>query len=435
MKLSVIGLGKLGAPLAAVLASKGHDVVGLDLNPEFVSAINSGRSPIREPGLQDLIDHCRGRLTATANYDEAVLASDVSFVIVPTPSDGHGRFSNTLVLSAVEAIGRALKKKTGYHVVNITSTVLPGSTGGEIRTLLEQASGRQVGATVGLCYNPEFIALGSVIRDMLHPDMILIGESDSRAGDVLQEIYRTACDNKPPIIRMSLVNAELTKISVNTYVTTKISYANMLSEICERLPGSDVDVVTAALGMDSRIGKKFLKGALGYGGPCFPRDNIAFTSLARGLGVRADLAEATDAINRHQIERLAKAASRLLNGRTKVGVLGLAYKSQTGIIEESQGVALAARLSEHKAEVYVHDPMALASAMALLQDKVVPLTSAEDCVKAVDVVVITTPWPEYSDIPASAFTRPGSRMQILDCWRILPSSLMRVADVHYLGKA
>jgi UDPglucose 6-dehydrogenase len=434
MKLSVIGLGKLGAPLAAVLASKGHYVIGLDLNPEFVAAINGGRAPIREPGLQELIDHCRGRLTATADYEQAVSGSDVSFVIVPTPTDSHGRFSNTYVLSAVEAIGRALRKKTGYHVVNITSTVLPGTTGGEIRATLEQASGRQVGSSVGLCYNPEFIALGSVIRDMLNPDMILIGESDSRAGDVLQEIYRSACDNKPPIMRMNLVNAELTKISVNTYVTTKISYANMLSEICESLPGGDVDVVTAALGIDSRIGKKYLKGALGYGGPCFPRDNIAFTSLARGLGVRADIAEATDAINRHQIDRLAKATLRLLDGRSKVGVLGLAYKSHTAVIEESQGVGLAARLSEQKAEVYVHDPMALTNAVALLQDKVVPLASAEDCVKAVDVLVITTPWPEYSDIPASAFVRSGTRMQILDCWRILPpGSLARVADVHYLG--
>src|SRR5262245_37127915 len=155
MKLSVIGLGKLGAPLAAVLASKGHSVIGLDVNPEFVSAVNNGRAPIRERGLQELIDNCRGRLTATTDYEEAVSGSDVSFVIVPTPSDSEGRFSNTYVISAVEAIGRALKKKPGYHIVNITSTVLPGSTGGEIRETLEQASGRRVGTNVGLCYNPE----------------------------------------------------------------------------------------------------------------------------------------------------------------------------------------------------------------------------------------------------------------------------------------
>jgi UDPglucose 6-dehydrogenase len=234
---------------------------------------------------------------------------------------------------------------------------------------------------------------------------------------------------------MNWVNAELTKISVNTFVTTKISYANMLAEICERLPGADVDSVTAALGLDSRIGRKYLRGALGYGGPCFPRDNVAFASLARGLGARADIAEATDQLNRHQIDRLATIASRLLpNGASKVGILGLSYKPDTAVIEESQGVALAERLSEAGREVYIHDPLALPNAMAVLLDKVVPLRSAEECIKAVDVLVITTPWPQFKDIPQTAFARAQGRLQVLDCWRVLPrEQIATVADVHYLG--
>jgi UDPglucose 6-dehydrogenase len=199
---------------------------------------------------------------------------------------------------------------------------------------------------------------------MLFPDMILVGESDPRAGAVLAEIYKSVCENDPPVMHMNWVNAELTKISINTYVTTRISYVNMLSDIRERLPGADVDIVTRALGADSRIGKKYLKGALGYGGPCFPRDNVAFSRLARGLGARADLAEATDNLNRYQIDRLAAAASRLLDGGSKVGILGLSYKPETAVIEESQGLALAARLSGDRREVYVHDPMALASAIS-----------------------------------------------------------------------
>jgi len=434
MKASVIGLGKLGAPLAAVLASRGLEVTGVDVNPDFVRLLAAGRAPVDEPGLQKLVDDHRARLSATADYEAAVAASEVSFVIVPTPSDSQGGFSNKYVLSAVAAIGQALRKKRDYHVVNITSTVMPGSTGGEIRQALEAASGREVGKHVGLCYNPEFVALGTVIRDMLYPDMILIGESDARAGDLLEKIYRATCDNNPPVRRMNWVNAEITKISVNTYVTTRISYANMLAEICERLPGADVDVVTGALGTDSRIGSKYLKGALGYGGPCFPRDNVAFGRLARDLGARADLAEATDQLNRHQIGRLAAAAVKLLDGGSRVGVLGLSYKPGTGVIEESQGLALAARLSEERLEVYVHDPMALPGAMAILQDKVVPLSSPEECVKAVDVLVITTPWPEYAEIPAAAFARPHGRLQVLDCWRILNrEKLAGVADIHYLG--
>jgi UDPglucose 6-dehydrogenase len=434
MRISVIGLGKLGAPLAAVLASKGHGVIGIDVNPDFVRAVADGNAPVEEPGLQRLIDEGRGKLSATTDYERAIRDTEVTFIIVPTPSDNKGGFSNKYVLSAVSAIGEALRSKREYHVVNITSTVMPGSTGGEIRELLEKASGRVVGESVGLCYNPEFIALGSVIRDMLYPDMILIGESDARAGDTLEAIYRSTCENQPQFVRMNWVNAELTKIAVNTFVTTKISYANMLAEMCERLPGADVDLVTAALGLDSRIGKKYLRGALGYGGPCFPRDNIAFASLARALGARADIAEATDQLNRHQIDRLAAVASRLLNGASKVGILGLSYKPDTAVIEESQGVALAASLSEAGREVYVHDPVALPNAMAVLLDKVVPLRSAEECVKAVDVLVITTPWKQFCDLPLSAFARGQGRLQVLDCWRILPRERYgAVADIHYLG--
>lgn len=433
MRISVIGLGKLGAPLAAVMASKGHTVVGVDVNPDFVQSLSQGKAPVDEPGLQRLIDQGRNRLSATADYERAVLESDISFVIVPTPSDSKGGFSNKYVLSAVTAIGEALRKKRDYHVVNITSTVMPGSTGGEIKEALSNSSGRVVGESVGLCYNPEFIALGSVIRDMLYPDMILIGESDARAGDVLEAVYRSTCDNQPPVVRMNWVNAELTKISVNTFVTTKISYANMLAEICEHLPGADVDAVTAALGLDSRIGKKYLRGALGYGGPCFPRDNIAFASLARSLGARADIAEATDQLNDHQTDRLAALASKLLNGGSKVGILGLSYKPDTSVIEESPGVALAARLSETGREVYVHDPLALTNAMAVLVDKVVPLRSAEECVKAVDVLVITTPWKQFGEIPMAAFVRQQGRLQILDCWRMLSRDIASVADIHYLG--
>jgi UDPglucose 6-dehydrogenase len=433
MNLSVIGLGKLGAPLAAVLASKGHNVIGVDVNRDFVRLLAEGKAPVDEPGLQALVDAHRVRLSATTDFDEAIAGSDATFVIVPTPSDNQGGFSNKYVLSAMNAIGQALRRKSSYHVVTITSTVMPGSTGGEIRRALEAASGREVGKNVGLCYNPEFVALGTVVRDMTYPDMILIGESDPRAGGVLEDIYRSVCANNPPFQRMNWVNAELTKISVNTFVTTRISYANMLSDMCERLPGADVDVVTHALGSDSRIGRKYLKGALGYGGPCFPRDNVAFAQLARSLGARADLAEATDRLNRHQIDRLAAAALGLLNGGSRVGVLGLSYKPDTAVIEESQGLALAARLSEERREVYVHDPMALPGAMAVLQDKVVPMSAAEECIKVSEVVVITTPWPQYAKLPPAVFARPGTRLQILDCWRILSRDVAAVADLHYIG--
>ncbi|MEM3485867.1 MAG: nucleotide sugar dehydrogenase, partial [Candidatus Methanomethyliaceae archaeon] len=344
MRISVIGLGKLGAPLAAVLASKGHKVIGVDVDDRPIRLINEGKAPVYEPGLEALIQASRERLWATSDYDLAVRETEATFIIVPTPSDESGAFSLRYVLAAAESIGQALRHKDGYHLVVLTSTVMPGATGSELLPALETHSGKRCGRDFGLCYNPEFIALGSVIHDMLNPDFVLIGESDPHAGDILTGIYRNLCENNPPIARMNFINAELTKLALNTFVTTKISYANMLAEVCERLPGADVDVVTSALGLDSRIGRKYLKGAIGYGGPCFPRDNLAFIHLARQLGVQAVLAEATDRLNRAQIVRLAEIVLSRLPKGGRVGIMGLSYKPNTDVIEESQGVQLARHL-------------------------------------------------------------------------------------------
>ena len=435
MHIAVIGLGKLGSPLAAVLADTGHDVIGVDQNPAAVEAINAGRAPVQEPGLQQRIESAGPRLRATTNFAEAIAATEISFVIVPTPTGPDGTFTNRYVIDAVRRIGAALRRRDQYHVVNITSTVMPGSTGGEIRTALEQESGRLVGRDVGLTYNPEFIALGSVVRDLLHPDMLLIGQSDPRAGDLLEAVYRQTVGWDVPVQRMSWVNAELTKIAVNTFVTTKISYANMLAEICENLPGADVDAVTAALGKDSRIGGKYLKGALGYGGPCFPRDNVAFAAMARQLGAAADIAVATDVVNHRQVDRVVRLVSRVAHPGAAVAVLGLAYKPETPVVEESQGVMIARRLVAAGFEVIVTDPWAMDAAGAVLGDTVVAVTPAEAAIAAADVVVIATPARAFADIAPAAFAEGGRRRIVLDCWRLLPDAVSDVATVLHLGRS
>jgi UDPglucose 6-dehydrogenase len=433
-RVNVVGLGKLGAPLAAVLASRGFSVIGLDVNKTLVDALNAGRMPIVEPQLNELIAANRERLEATMDANEAIQNSEASFVIVPTPSDSTGFFSNRFVLQAMETLGRALRNKTGYHMVVITSTVMPGSTGSDIRAALEAASGRKVGPDLGLCYNPEFIALGSVVRDMLFPDSILVGESDPKAGDMLAGIYLQMCEKKPPVQRMNWISAELTKISVNTYVTTKISYANMLADICDRLPGADVDVVTKALGADTRIGAKYLKGAMGYGGPCFPRDNVAFAALARKLGARADVAEATDRINNYQVDRLTGLVSKFAKSGTRIALLGLSYKPQTPVVEESHSVKLAARLADAGYIVTVHDPLAQDAAIAVLGDKVVGASSLESAVRDADLLIVGTGWPEYREIDPAWVRRDGERLTILDLWRTLPADRFEaIADVLYLG--
>lgn len=432
MEISVIGLGKLGSPLAAVLASKGHQIIGVDLNLNFVNQINQGIAPVPEPCLQELISNHQSRLKATTSYEEAILHSDVTFVIVPTPSDEEGLFTNRYLLKAVEEIGKAIAKKSSYHLVIITSTVIPGSTDGEIKWTLEKNSGRKVGSDLGLCYNPEFIALGSVVRNMLYPDMILIGESDEKAGSLLEEIYRTSCENNPPVKRMNLINAEIAKISINTFVTTKISYANMLSDICQRLPGGDVNVVTDAIGLDSRIGTKYLKAAVAFGGPCFPRDNVALTAFAEKIGARADIAKATQTINSYQNERLLSLIEEYAPSK-KIGILGLSYKPGTYVVEESQGIHLAHQLIQKGYQISVYDPMALSEAKKLLNSRVQIASSIQECLLDSDLIIVLIPWPEFSiEITPQALEKLEKRKVIIDCWRILvPSEFYQLVYLGY----
>jgi UDPglucose 6-dehydrogenase len=421
MRVSVVGLGKLGAPIVAVFAAKGYDVVGLDTNPVFVEKINNHVAPVEEPGLQELLTEHKARISATKDWSKAIGDTEVTTVIVPTPSGADGAFRNDYVLSVMDDLGRALAKKSGYHLVVIHSTTMPGSVGGPIRERLEHASGRKVGRDLGLCYNPEFIALGDVINGLLHPDFILIGESDKKAGDLLEGIYRKVVGPSANIARMNFVNAELTKISVNTYVTMKISFANMLGEICDRLQGADVSVVADAIGRDTRIGKKYLKPAIGYGGPCFPRDTIAFGRVAHLVGGKADLALATDVINRRQVQRLTETIRELVPAGV-VAVLGLSYKPHTPVIEESQGVMLAKALADEGFEVVAHDPMALGPAGSVLGATVRLASSAEEAVSRADVIAIITPWAEYAAI-SPEWVGDGRTRFIIDCWRQLDPAL------------
>ncbi|HLK20666.1 MAG TPA: nucleotide sugar dehydrogenase [Bryobacteraceae bacterium] len=431
MNISIIGLGKLGSPMQAVMAHKGHTVIGVDLNPATVKAINAGKAPVKEPRLQEMIDGARDRISATHSYEEALMATDVTMIMVPTPSGKDGRFSMDYVMEAAEKIGAVLKKKAKWHLVVLSSTVMPGSTGGTLLPALEELTGKTCGVDFGLCYNPEFIALGNVVNDMLRPDMILIGESDPKSGALLEEFYTGVCESNPRIRRMNFVNAELTKLSVNTFVTTRISYANMLAQVCETLPGADVDVVTAAIGCDTRIGSKYLKGALGYGGPCFPRDNVAFSALARANGAPALLAEATDTLNRQQVPRMSSIILKKLPKGGTVGVLGLSYKPDTGVIEESQGVAIAKHLLESGAKVIAYDPEAMEYAREPLKGNITFASSAAEVTRQADVLAITTPWPEFKKLTPQDFKHSHGKPVVLDCWRVLPREKFEGA-VEYL---
>jgi UDPglucose 6-dehydrogenase len=417
--ISVIGLGKLGGSMAAGFASRGLNVIGVDVNRHAVDAINAGRAPVQETGLGELIAANRERIRATMSTEEAVLGSDISFVIVPTPSDERGAFTLQYAAFAFRALGQALKKKNDYHVIVLTSTVLPGATRQGLLPILERESGKKCGPDFGLCYNPEFIALGSVIRDFLNPDFYLLGEFDRRAGDLLEEVHHRVSQNNAPVKRMSLENAELAKIAVNSYVTMKISFANMLADFCEHLPGGDVDVVSDALGMDKRIGRKYLTGGFGFGGPCFPRDNVALDFLGNQLGVDSSLLRTNDSYNRGISKRYIEKFQQYLPRGATVAVLGLAYKPLSHVIEESPGIYLCRALSDAGYRVIGHDNLAAPYAETALKMNALVTDSLEEALKDADVVLVTTTDKSYTALTAEDLLRGRPKVTVIDFWRCL----------------
>jgi UDPglucose 6-dehydrogenase len=426
--VSIVGLGKLGTSMVAAIASRGGAVIGVDVNADTVAAVAAGRAPVQETDLDATLAAHRARIRATLDVAEAVRDSAITFVIVPTPSDARGAFSFESAARAFESIGRALREKEAYHLVVLTSTVLPGTTRQALLPILERASGKRAGPDFGLCYSPEFIALGSVIRDFLNPDFTLIGEIDARAGDLLEACYAQVMVNHPPARRMSLENAELAKISVNSYVTMKITFANMLASLCEAIPGADVDVVTQALGSDRRIGSRYLTGGLGYGGPCFPRDNVALAFLARALGTPALGPEATDAANVQIPARvLARLAPLVPRGGT-IGLLGLAYKPASHVVEAAQGAALADACAARGLRVVAFDPLVTALAG---RDGVQMAGSAAEVAEVADVVVIATPDPAFVALDWAGLLARRPTLAIVDAWRLLRDRIPSDASARY----
>lgn len=429
---SVFGLGRLGAPMAAAIACRGHEVIGVDVDQARVEAINRRQAPAPELGLQAAIDGAAGRLWATTDVRQAVLGSTLSFVVVPTPSEQDGTFSLRYAAVAFRRIGEALAHKDSYHLVVLTSTVLPGATRFGLLPILEAASGGRAGVDFGLCYSPEFIALGSVIRDFLNPDLVLIGELDGRSGQTLESFYAGVIENGAPCVRMSLENAELTKVALNTFVTMKIAYANMLAALCEKLPGGDVDVVTRALGMDRRIGDRYLRGGLPYGGPCFPRDNLALAAFARAVHAPCELPLAADAANRVWADELATRLCQLALRGSTVAVLGIAFKAGSHVTEESPGLHLARRLAQSGAAVIAHGGLAEGSARAELDGQILLASSVRDCVRAADLVVVALPEAEYAELRPTDF-RSWPPVCVVDPWRVLRDRLSGQSHIRYLG--
>lgn len=412
-RISVFGLGKLGSCIAATLAARGFDVVGVDVDAEKVGKVNEGLSPVDEPMLAETITSGRARLRATLNVKDAV-DTDASFFIPPSPSLPDGSFSNEYLLKAMQPIAKAVASagKRG-HLFVCNSTTTPGAVDAVLIPMIEKETGWKCACDFHFCYNPEFIALGNVIRGLLEPDMVLIGESDPGCGAALEQVYRRYNRNQPKIARMSIISAELTKISLNSYITMKISFTNQLKLIAQRLPGADIHAILDAIGSDSRIGRKYLRAGLTYGGPCFPRDNRLLSFAARQLGLEAPLAEASDRVNEQAKQALLVQVSRLCERGDTVAVLGMSYKPDTYIVEESAGLHLAQRLKRHGFRVLVHDYAASpANSPSLHEFEVFADPAALKDRADVKVAVICCPWPQYASVKFHPET------QVVASWKL-----------------
>jgi len=430
--ISVIGLGKLGLCMAACFASKGYKVIGVDIDEIKIDRVNKGECPINETDLSKLVKKYKKNIHATYDYKFAIENTHATFIVVATPSNEDGSFSNAQLETACIEIAEALKNKKGFHVISITSTTSPGSLDNLIKPIFESITKKKCGKDFGLAYNPEFIALGSVVHDFQNPDFILIGESDKKTGDILSQIYKKTCDNNPSLARMNFINAEIAKISLNCYVTMKISFANMLAEICEKEPGAKVDDITQAIGIDTRIGFKYLKGGLGFGGPCFPRDNRAFVAFAKTINSQAELPKAVDLVNKHQIERILKLIKKNVKKGAKVSILGLSYKPNTEIVEDSQAVDIASAIKESGADVFVYDPMANFTTKRIYGKRFKYSNNVKDCLKNAQACLVMTSWKEFRNIKPSEFEKfMKSKATLIDCWRLYDKDKFK--RINYIG--
>jgi UDPglucose 6-dehydrogenase len=408
-KLAVIGCGKLGAPLVACLAHAGHTVIGIDNNQDLIQNLKVNRITWSEPNLAEYLEKYKSQISFESAYSDSFNEVTTSFIIVPTPSTRSGEYSIDFVLAAIKSIGEKLKQMNfDTHTIVIVSTVMPGDTEGRITSTLNESLGKN-SERVSICYSPEFIALGSVIRNLQNPDSILIGQPNETAGSALQELLLSMVVNQPKVLRMTTAEAEIAKIAINSYVTTKISFSNQISEICERVPGTSAENVLKALGADSRIGISYLKQGTSYGGPCFPRDNRAFAKFAENLGINLNIAYATDDVNNRQQARLLTILNRIAPNAKNILIVGMSYKKDTDVYVESPALKFINESStynyfvydDHVSKVYGDDKLTFVTEKKLTENNF-----------SIDVAILFVPSDSYAKIPE----RLADNVLLIDFW-------------------
>jgi UDPglucose 6-dehydrogenase len=419
MKVAVIGLGKLGSSISAVIASKNIFVRGHDIDKEKVIDFNRGKPPVFENSLDILFKKNKKYISAYKDVAETIKFCSIIFITVPTPSEANGCFSLKYAKDAFLKIAASIKNHKSYHLIVFNSTVLPGSTRSVLVNLFEKISNKKLNKDFGVCYNPAFIALGSVVKDFSNPDFVLIGESDKKAGDLLKRFYLKILQKKILFKTMSIENAELAKIALNAYITTKITFANMLSKIAEKIPSGNIDTITKAIGMDKRIGEKYLSAGLGYGGPCFPRDNIALDYFAKKIKVNFPISKLVHNFNDKIANNVILNFLKGISKNKTIAVLGISYKTGSNILDESQGFLIAKLLSKRFKKVLCYDPMANKIDDINFSDNMELTDNLHKSVALSNVIIIANRDERYSLINSKNL----KNKRIIDCWRLLSSKV------------
>jgi UDPglucose 6-dehydrogenase len=428
MRIAMIGTGYVGLVSGACFADFGHEVVCVDKDAAKIDALNQGVMPIWEPGLESLVksNFERGRLSFTTDLAEGVDGAEAVFIAVGTPARrGDGHADLTFVFDAVRDLARVMK---GPAVV-VTKSTVPVGTGDRITELLKK-EGAPPGTSVAS--NPEFLREGAAIADFKHPDRIVVGAEDDQAVQVLREIYRPLFLNKAPILFTSRRTAELTKYAANAFLAVKISFINEIANLCEAV-GADVQEVARGIGLDNRIGPKFLHAGPGYGGSCFPKDTLALLQTANEAGVEQRIVKTVVEVNDDRKARMHERVERALGGSAsgkRVAILGVAFKPNTDDMRDAPSIPLIQALVEQGAQVAAFDPAAMDHAKRLLPD--VEFTKdSYAAAKDADALVVVTEWDEFRGLDLDRVAKSMRGRVLVDLRNVYDRSEAEEAGFDY----
>ncbi|HKM63595.1 MAG TPA: UDP-glucose/GDP-mannose dehydrogenase family protein [Acidisphaera sp.] len=431
MRIAMVGGGYVGLVSAACFAEFGTDVTVVEADRQKLAQLQAGVMPIYEPGLEKLANGNvkAGRLTYTDDLATGIAGAEAVFIAVGTPTrrgDGHADLS--YVYSAAEQIADAL---TGYAIV-VTKSTVPVGTG---RQIAEIIAGRRPDLEFDVASNPEFLREGAAINDFMRPDRVVIGTESERAREILRRLYRPLYLIEAPVLFTGLETAELTKYAANAFLAMKITFINEIADLCEKL-GADVHDIARGIGLDGRIGRKFLHAGPGFGGSCFPKDLLALTRIAQDAGAPSRLVEATAAVNEARkagmANRVVAACGGSVRGKT-IAALGLTFKPGTDDMREAPSIPIIARLVECGATVRAFDPEGMAAAKPMLPGQVVYATTAMDAAAGADAVVMVTEWNEFRAIAPARLAQAMRGRVIVDLRNVWDPAAMRDAGFAYFS--